>query len=93
MIGRVRNKIVETLAATDRSVQRLGWASILGFLSSVFGYHSFATLAFDRLNRHWVLHGRDEPRWTRLDCLRLFQALDTLSVVGWPTGLSDDFEE
>ncbi len=87
------NEIAEqTLDASDLALKRLGWASILGFLTTVFGYHSFASAAPATLNRHWVLHGHGQPKWTRLDCLRLFQAVETLSVVGWPFGTVNENE-
>jgi hypothetical protein len=62
------------------------WGSVEGFGGEVFRSHSFAEPAPARLNRHWVLHGRSPTNWTRLDCLRLFQAIHTIqSQVQTPT--------
>jgi hypothetical protein len=72
----------EQRLARDAGAVRLGWVSLHGFVSSIFAHHSFDAAPPGRLNRHWVLHGRDSPRWDAVDCLRLFQALDTLAVVG-----------
>jgi hypothetical protein len=66
----------------DAGVERLAWVSLVGFCSTVFRTdHVFSGPAPDRLNRHWVQHGRSEPTWTRVDCLRMFQALDTLATL------------
>lgn len=61
-------------------LERRLWVSIQAFVHEVFRSHDFAADTPLRVNRHWVLHGRDAPRWNRADCLRLFQALDTLAV-------------
>jgi hypothetical protein len=53
------------------------WGSLEGFGDELFRPHNFADAAPARLNRHWVLHGRSPTNWTRLDCLRLFQAIHT----------------
>lgn len=63
----------------DGSVERLIWLTLDGFLGHVFRAHDFAKDRPLLLNRHWVLHGRDDPAWGRADCLRLFQALHTLA--------------
>ena len=68
----------DELAKSTWSYGRVAWASLAGFVGVVFGSHQFSKTPPARLNRHWVMHGRDEPRWQRVDCLRLFQALDTL---------------
>jgi hypothetical protein len=44
----------------------------------------FANIPFDKdrpeiINRHWILHGRDNNEWNQADCLRLFQALETIA--------------
>jgi hypothetical protein len=65
----------------DTGTLRLGWISIQGFLAEVFGKAPFDAKRPLRINRHWVLHGRDKPQWKRVDCLRLFQALDMLASV------------
>lgn len=71
--------ISERVSGLDAGIERLAWVSLAGFCSTVFRTYGFGGPAPDRLNRHWVQHGRSEPTWTRVDCLRLFQALDTLA--------------
>lgn len=55
------------------------WLSISTFLGEVFKGHEFDRERPGLINRHWILHGRDETNWTEADCLRLFQSIDTLS--------------
>lgn len=54
-------------------------SSVHGFISQVFVDHKFSNDRRPLINRHWVLHGRDDPKWTESDCLRLFQALETMA--------------
>lgn len=77
---RPRQLAGDELAAADRNLERILWASIDGFTTRLFGSSTFAGNPPPALNRHWVLHGRDEPRWGQADCLRLLQAVQTLGA-------------
>jgi hypothetical protein len=68
----------DQLAKSTGAYERVAWASLAGFVGLVYGSHHFAKAPPQGINRHWVMHGRAEPRWQRVDCLRLLQALDTL---------------
>jgi hypothetical protein len=68
------------LQEVETNLERLAWSSIDAFTSAVFQSATFAGDRPNLLNRHWVLHGRDVPSWTQADCLRLFQALHTLTA-------------
>jgi hypothetical protein len=52
--------------------------SNLTFLQGLFAESDFTQKPPDRINRHWVLHGRDECNWTLADAVRLFNALETI---------------
>lgn len=54
------------------------WNSVYWFVDSLFKSSSFGRDRPSTLNRHWILHGRDLPEWSRADALRLFHALGTL---------------
>lgn len=54
--------------------------SIEKFVWEVFEQHSFSGETPDLINRHWILHGRDHTDWSKVDTLRLFQAIQTVSV-------------
>jgi hypothetical protein len=60
------------------------WRNVSCFVDELFKKSDFSGMPPGRLNRHWILHGRDASCWSQADCLRLFQAVDTISV------LSDD---
>jgi hypothetical protein len=68
----------DQLAQSTGSYERVAWASLSGFVGLVYGSHHFSKAPPKQINRHWVMHGRAEPEWQRVDCLRLLQALDTL---------------
>ncbi len=57
--------------------QKLTWVSLCSFCDVVFmpGNPRRTT---DYPNRHKIMHGLDDPsKWRKVDCLRLFQALDS----------------
>jgi hypothetical protein len=54
------------------------WAATVVFVGLLFENAPFDGQHPGRLNRHWVLHGRDSADWTQSDCLRLLVALETV---------------
>lgn len=50
-------------------ITRLLWVSLLAFNEEVLRTHRFSDPRPLRINRHWIMHGRDRPEWTRADCL------------------------
>jgi hypothetical protein len=83
--GRDPKRIARERASGARpGLIQLGWISVESFASEIFRSQDFGAERPLHLNRHWVLHGRDKPSWSRADCLRLFQALDTVSVLHNP---------
>src|SRR5258705_613268 len=46
------------------------WLSVDTFFDEVFKSHEFSRDRQGIINRHWILHGRDETNWTEADCLR-----------------------
>lgn len=82
-------KVVRERADTERckshdSFDAIFWHNIERFIDELFKNFDFSAAPPDRLNRHWILHGRDASRGSQADSLRLFQAVDTISM------LSDD---
>ena len=59
----------------------LCWESLVGFTDAVFCSHPFNQAPPDGVNRHLVQRGRVMPPRPQVDCLRLLQALETLSLV------------
>lgn len=54
--------------------------SVRYFMGKLMKTHKFGDSRPEKLNRNWILHGRDETTWTQADCLRLFQALHTITM-------------
>jgi hypothetical protein len=77
----VQSLLTRKLATITGSYDRVLWASLTGFAGVVFAPHHFEKIPPERLNRHWVMHGRADPNGQRVACLRLLQALDTLATV------------
>lgn len=67
--------------ALDAGSTRLCWVSVDAFAHWLFSPSPFSASAPRQLNRHWVLHGRDTRLRGKADCLRLLQAIDTLSML------------
>ena len=72
-----REEFFEKHIQASTSFQRLTWISLYRFCEVVFmpGNPNRKT---QYINRHKVMHGLDDPSgWKKVDCLRLFQALDS----------------
>lgn len=67
--------------AQDRqsAIRLLVCVSLEEFLDSTFASSSFARTEPSSLNRHWTIHGRSRRPATQIDCIKLFNALHTLS--------------
>src|ERR1017187_1537998 len=61
-----------------QSIDRLIWRSIRRFVDHLFANAPFSGSQPPKLNRHWILHGRDAGPWTQADAVRLFASLHTL---------------
>jgi hypothetical protein len=67
--------------AAERAVLEVCWASIQGFVGVTHRTHPFSEEPPASVNRHWLLHGRTMPPRPQADCLRVLQALETLTLV------------
>jgi hypothetical protein len=66
---------------SENDMDRFIWRSIETFFDRLYEFRHYGDARPGHINRHWILHGRDVPDWDRADCLRLFQALQTISCV------------
>ncbi|QWH42885.1 hypothetical protein EXW53_26795 (plasmid) [Bacillus mycoides] len=82
-------KVSEDLYQEDETKDRVylvAYVSVLGFLNQVFQQGNFDKnpTRFSIINRDWVLHGKDNPdNWEKVDALRLFNAIYSLTAVGF----------
>jgi hypothetical protein len=64
--------------AKPDSVAQYMWRSVDAFMKKLYQCSDFSTSPPPaRLNRHWILHGRDLPGWDISDALRLLQGIGT----------------
>jgi hypothetical protein len=80
---KIRRLAVEFCREEDSAVHYLCWCSLVGFTNAVFGDHPYSEDPPPGVNRHLVQHGRALPPRPQVDCLRLFQALETIQLVAW----------
>jgi hypothetical protein len=67
-------------AFPDESIDKLMWLSFKAFAETFFQYLPFGSGATGPiLNRHLLLHGRENLPNTLEDCLRLLQVLETIT--------------
>lgn|GEM_PF-2615088 len=73
---------LEKCGTEDRMfVERLAWLSITSFIQNLYTNCPFSGDEPPRINRHWILHGRSAANYTCVDCLRLFNAISSVTSV------------
>jgi hypothetical protein len=67
-------------AVSSELIEHSVWLSLQNFYNELFASSDFDDQANrpTRLNRHWILHGRDIPSGELSDCLRLLQAISCI---------------
>jgi hypothetical protein len=64
---------------TDKKIiNHLVWVSFFNFIKELYDKSAFDESEPDRINRHWILHGRTDKQVGEADCLRLFNAIYSL---------------
>lgn len=78
----VRQATRHKLQESSGDVENWIATSIHVFVSeAVFKSHSFKQERPNLINRHWILHGRDHTDWSKVDALKLFHAIQTVSML------------
>ena len=75
----VQRRVSEVEARLQESFTLALWRATDAFIGELFQRSDFDGPRPTGLNRHWILHGRDETAWNQADSLRLFQATDTIT--------------
>lgn len=60
-------------------IKSLCWQSMYEYIKLLFEKSDFSKTEPDETNRHWLVHGRTSQIGDKLDCIRLINALSTLS--------------
>ena len=81
-IYKLCNITIDKLSSDPNSFNKLLWLSVMYFTRELY-----LTIDFDNgqsvmINRHSIMHGRDETSWQQVDAIRLFVALDVLLSMG-----------
>ena len=64
-----------------QAVKGLIWNSICHFIKMLYSKSEFQQDEPSSINRHWVLHGRTQTEWQRIDCIRLFVAIYSVAIM------------
>lgn len=62
-------------------IKSLCWLSMYEFTKILFQKSDFSQPEPSEINRHWIQHGRTGKSAERTDCLRIFNALSTLTSI------------
>ena len=77
IISPTKNKANEK---KDHRLDKTIWLSISAIINNLFQKTNFSGNAPDALNRHWILHGRNTPIEAKVDSVKLFNLLGSLSI-------------
>jgi hypothetical protein len=71
-------KACKTMIVKEDSIQKIAWMSIYKFIERLFKGQKFNGDRPEIINRHRILHGRDEPNWSIVDVIKLFTTIQSL---------------
>ena len=77
MIGPTKEK-----AESEHSIRldKSTWQSISTIIDELYEKSDFTGVAPEKINRHWVLHGRHAPSEAKIEALKLFNLLGAMSL-------------
>ena len=71
----------EQSKSQHKPIKTLIWISVYNFIQSLYQKSEFEKDEPIIVNRHWVLHGRTQTEWERVDCIRLLVAIYTIVFI------------
>jgi len=78
---KVCQRYVDTLPANGSIIEKHTWISYNRFIRNLYEKSDFSACEPEKVNRHWLLHGRSEYEINELDCIRLFNAVASLCMI------------
>jgi len=78
---KVCQKHIDEYPEDGGAILRHVWISYNNFIKNVYQKSDFKADEPDTINRHWLLHGRSDFEIEEIDCLRLFNAVESLCMV------------
>ena len=64
-----------------KNICGLCWCSMYNFVKKLYEKSDFSQTEPDKMNRHWIEHGRTDRVDDGIDCLKLFNAIATLTLI------------
>lgn len=75
-------KIISEIDDTEEDIiKKNSWKSYQNFINKLYESSDFDKNEPSFINRHWLLHGRALYDLKKADCLRLFNAISTISYI------------
>ena len=78
---KVCQKKVDTFPSTGSTIQKHVWISYNNFIRNLYQKSDFSADEPETINRHWLLHGRSDFEIDEMDCIRLFNAVQSLCMI------------
>ncbi len=78
---KVCQKQVDDFPTGGSTIAKHTWISYNQFIQNLYKNCDFNSEEPEEINRHWLLHGRSDYEITELDCIRLFNAVQSLCIV------------
>lgn len=78
-VKRICNYHASEEKKNGNAIKSLCWQSIYEYSTILFKNSDFSKAEPDETNRHWLLHGRTNKIGERVDCIRVMNALSTIS--------------
>ena len=78
---KVCQKKVDTFPSTGSTIQKHIWLSYNNFIRNLYQKSDFSADEPETINRHWLLHGRSDFEIDEMDCIRLFNAVQSLCMI------------
>lgn len=63
------------------TIKSLCWESMYAFIQVLYTKSDFTKEEPLEINRHWIEHGRTEKIYTKMDCIKVINALSTLTII------------
>lgn len=80
-IMRVCNFHADAERNKGHHIKSLCWLSMHLFIKEIFQKSDFSQNEPDTMNRHWIQHGRTDRTSSKIECLKVFNALSTLTNI------------
>lgn len=78
---KVCQKHVDQYPSDGGSILKHVWMSYNAYIRNLYQKSDFEQDEPNGINRHWLLHGRSDFDIDELDCIRLFNAVDSLCMI------------